>query len=193
MKKISRILPVLCLMLFAPAGAFALFDINLYGGIPFSGQYADSNQKMFSNNSAWGLSAHLNSKFYGVLQLGLGGFYQNSTATYKVGEYWWDGDFNVDRNMLGFEAYAQLDIPVLPFGLYVKANTAAWSKIKGDVSSHTDNFKRHGVGGGLLITLIPIPQLMRVQLFFEVDREFGKEDGQKVKQSNFFIGLRADF
>ena len=195
MKKMLKILPILCLMLFVPAGAFALLDANLYGGIPFSGQYDDCNQKFFATNSSWGVSAHVNDTFLGFIQLGWGGFYQGSTATYKApGAMMLGPDFSVKRYMAGLEAYVQLEIPVLPFGLYAKANTVAWDKvrIKEASYSHTDNFKRHAVGGGLLITIVPIPGIMRLRLFFEVDREFGKEDGISVRQSNFFIGLRAE-
>jgi len=193
MKKTVKILSVLCFMIFVPMGSFALFDFNLYGGIPFAGQYDDCNQKFFAKNSVWGASGHLNTDFLGLLQLGLGGFYQKPTATYKApGASSFGDDFTVRRTMVGIDAYAQLEIPLLPFCPYLRVNTAAWNKVEGDIDSKTENFKRHGVGVGLLFTILPVPGLARIQLFAEYDYEFGKEDGIKVRQNNLFLGVRAD-
>jgi hypothetical protein len=176
-------------MCLAPATGFALLDGNVYGGLPFSGEWGDSDQKLLSTeNYAFGASAHLNYDFLELLQLGLGGFYQLSAITYKDSP----DDFTVDRNTLGVEAYVQFEIPLLPISPYIKANSAAWNKLKSDNYSHTDNFKKHGVGAGFVFTILPVPELLRLQIFAEYMFNFGKEDGETVRQHNAFLGLRLD-
>ena len=198
MKKIAKILPVLCLMIFVPVGGFALFDVKLYGGFPVAGHYDGCNQKIFAENGAWGVSAHLNNVFLEFLQLGLGGFYQESTVKYKSpGAMWYGDDFTLKRHMIGLDAYAQLEIPLLPLCPYIRVSTVARNKITGDTYSqldysHIDNFERHGIGGGVSITLVPIPALFRLQAFLEYAFEFGKEDDKRVRQGNLFLGLKAD-
>ena len=189
-----KIVPIVCLLLFAPVAGFALFDINLYGGIPFAGQYDDCNQKVFAQNSVWGTSAHVNTDVLaGLFQLGIGGFYQNSIATYKdPGAGTFGDDFTLKRKMLGIDGYVQLEIPLIPLSPYARVYTAAWNNVKGDNLSNTDNFKRHGVGAGFLVTLLPIPELFRLQLLTECSYEFGKEDGLKFRQYYLTLGLRAD-
>ncbi|MDR1931542.1 MAG: hypothetical protein LBQ57_01850 [Spirochaetales bacterium] len=191
MKMRSKLLIFLCLLCLAPVAGFSLFDGNIYGGLPFSGEFDNLDQKFLSGeNYAYGASAHLNGGFLGFLQLGLGGFYQLSAVTYESAA----DDFTVDKTTAGIEAYAQFEIPFLPIAPYVKANTAAWNKLKGDGGfSHTDNFKKHGVGAGVALTVLPVPLLLRLQLFAEYMYNFGKEDGKTVKQHNAFVGLRLDF
>ena len=189
MRKI-KMLTVLCLILLAPVSGFALFDVNLHGGLPFGGEYDSCSQKMLDlDNYAYGASAHLNTDFLQLFHMGLGGFFQLSTITYNG-----TNDFTLDRSTVGIEAYCQLEIPLLPLSPYVKAGTAAWNKVKvkDGAYSETDNFKKHGVGAGFVFTILPIPELLRLQVFAEYIYNFGKEDGAKVKQSNAFLGIRAD-
>jgi hypothetical protein len=181
----------LCFVLLAPVSGFALFDLDLYGGLPFSGEFDSESQKLLdTDNYAYGFAAHLNSDFLGLLQLGLGGFYQMSTITYTG-----DNDFTLDRSTAGLEAYLQFEVPLLPVSPYVKANTAAWNKVKakGGDFSKTDYFKKHGLGAGFVFSILPVPELLRLQIFAEYIYHFGKEDDAQVRQHNVFLGLRADF
>jgi len=191
MKTKIKVLALACLILLVPASGFALFDISVYGGFPFSGEYDTLKQKIHTDNHAYGASVHWNTGFLALFQLGLGGYYQFSAVRYKV-----DGgsDFTLDRNTMGIEGVVLLDVPFLPFHPYVKLNTAAWNKVKdkdGNISK-TENLKKHGIGAGLAITFLPLPGLVSFQLFGEYMYNFGKEDGDKVKQSYAFLGIRAD-
>jgi hypothetical protein len=191
MKKKIKIMLALGLFLLAPAAGFALFDINVYGGLPFSAEFDSRSQKLLdTDNYAYGTALHLNSDFLELFKLGLGGFYELSAITYED-----DADFTLDRSTAGIEGYVQFEIPLLPISPYVKANSAAWNKVKmkGGGFSDTDYFKKHGLGAGFVFTLLPIPALLRLQIFAEYMYHFGKEDGLRVTQHNAFLGLRADF
>jgi len=175
---------ILCL---AHASAFALVDANLYGGYTIGGKY-NSNSIKHKDDFRYGGSVHLNTTFLLILQLGLGGYYQMSSATYGSSGI---KNFTADKTDAGIDAYAALGIPFFPISPYVRGGAAAWNKIKYDGYSKTGNFEKYHVGGGLLFTVLPIP-LFKLQLFGEYINVFGKEGGKNSTEHQINLGIRGD-
>ena len=188
-KKIKiTLLSAACIIFLMPAASFALVDVNLYGSFPFAGDWGGDDKKL-TNDFGYGASAHLNTDFLIFLHVGIGGFYQFSPLTYKASGF---PDLSVDSSVAGIDVYAQLDIPFIPVAPYVRLNEAIWHKIEGNGSSDTDKFNRHGVGFGVLFTIIPIPELFKLQIFGEYMYNWGEIMESKFKDHQINIGLRAD-
>lgn len=189
-KKIkTALLNAACLLLLLPSASFALADFNIYGGSPFQGKRGGTNKQLkLFDDYAFGASAHLNFDFLVFLQAGIGGFYQTSTTTYRYNKK----NYEYDTDSAGLDAYIQLEIPFVPISPYIRGNEAAWSKTQVAGESRTSNFKRHGIGGGLLFTMLPVPGILKLQLFGEYMYSFGKEFGENFKEQQIDIGLRAD-
>lgn len=187
-KKIKLVLlSALCLLLFLPTASFALVDVNLYGGIPFEGErgHVNKNLALFDDHS-FGVSAHLNKDFLVFLQFGFGAFYQVSATTYRYN----GKNHTYDNYSAGLDAYIQLDFPLIPIAPYIRGSEAAWHKTKVSGQSKVENFKRHSIGGGLLFSLLSLPEVLTLQLFGEYMYSFGKEFGDNFKEHQINIGAR---
>ena len=171
------------------ASAFALVAANLYGGYTVGGKYEDYDVK-YKDKFRYGGSVHFNKSFLMFFQLGLGGYYQMSSVAYGNS---WRNTFTVDKTDIGIDGYAALDIPLVPLSPYVRGGSATWNKIEYSGVSKTGNFDKHHVGGGLLITVLPIPALLKLQLFAEYIYAFGKEGGEKNTEHQVNLGIRGDF
>lgn len=188
MKSKIKLLMLSCLFCLIPISSFALVDINAYGGYTIGGDLNGRSVKIKGSDLRYGFSAHLNKDFLVFIKLGLGGFYQASSVSYKL-----DKARTADKQSAGIEAYALFDLPMLPLAPYAKFNTAAWNKIDFLGRSDSDYFKRHGFGLGAAFTLLPIPTVMSLQLFAEYVYAFGKEMKHNSNEHQINLGLRADF
>ncbi|MDR3237753.1 MAG: hypothetical protein LBT84_04540, partial [Spirochaetia bacterium] len=134
MKIKTKLIILAFLVCLAPASAFALVDLNLYGGYTVGGKWSDYDHK-YGTDFRYGGAVHLNSGFLAILKLGIGGYYQMSSVTYgddngiPVGIGTGD-EFTLDKTEFGIDAYAALDIPLIPISPYVKGGTAAWNKVE---------------------------------------------------------------
>ena len=174
--------------LMMPVSSFALVDVNAYLGYTVGGSWNNLDVKMKGKDLRYGFSAHLNGDFLVFLKLGIGGYYQGSSVTYKATD-----NFTVDKQALGLDFYAMLNLPMMPLSPYVKYNTAAWNKLKFHNHSRRDHFKRHGFGLGAAFTLLPVPGVMNLQVFGEYVYAFGKEAKEDSQEHQINIGIRADF
>ena len=182
------LLSAACIIFLMPAASFALVDVNLYGSLPFKAEYDDVKKKI-TDDYGYGVSAHFNTDFLVFLHVGIGGFYQFSSITYDPS---WTSGVTVDHSYAGIDVYAQLDIPLLPVAPYVRANEALWNKIELRGLSDTDSFNRHGIGCGVVFSLIPIPELFKLQIFAEYMYGWGEMNDIKFNDHLFNLGLRAD-
>lgn len=178
---------ILCI---AHASAFALVDANLYGGATVGGKYLNRGVKFGDSNGHWGLSAHLNTTLLAVFQLGVGPYYQTSTVTYGIKNHW-----SVDKKDVGIDGFVALDIPFIPLSPYLRGGASAWNKISGNSSypgdSKTNNFERYHAGGGLWLTVLPLPAF-KLQLFTEYVRFWGKEADKKSVEHQLNVGIRGN-
>ena len=112
-----------------------------------------------------------------------------SSVTYGTS---WVNNFTVDKTDFGIDGYAAFGIPLTPLSLYARGGTAAWNKIEYAGDSKTGSFEKYHVGGGFLFTILPIPGLLKLQLFAEYIHAFGKEGGEKSTEHQINLGIRGD-
>ncbi|MCL1911378.1 MAG: hypothetical protein FWG13_04150 [Leptospirales bacterium] len=175
---------ILCL---AHASAFAIVDVNLYGGYTIGGKHQGRGVKFGDDNGHWGLLAHINATLLKVFQFGVGPYYQSSTVTYGNPKNHW----SADKKDIGIDGFAALDIPLIPLSPYLRGGTSAWNRVKYSYGTETNSFERYHAGGGVLLTILPLP-LFKLQMFTEYIRFWGKEGGLKSTEHQLNVGLRGN-
>ncbi len=181
--KLKKLL-ALCILFLIPVSAFSMADVSLYGGSTVSGKTGDKAD-FKPGDIRYGGNIHLNTDFLVFFKAGIGGFYQAETVSYK-------GDWSLDRKTAGIDAFLQADLPLIPVSPFIHGNAAAWNKISGGGDSAEDYFKTYGAGGGLFFTILPVPGIVKLQIFGEYMYRFGKEDGINSTGHQVNLGVRAD-
>ncbi len=183
MKKIKMLTAALALLALLPTAGFALADISAFGGYSWG-----TSDTIDPSGFQYGFDAHINTEFLYFFQLGLGGFYKKSDMELS----YFDRDVDYNRSTAGIDAYAQLELPLIPIDPYVRFRSAVWEKVSGQVIDNTEYFKSYSVGGGIFLTVLPVPGVIKLQLFGEYLYDITKQDGHKVNGHTFNLGVRAD-
>lgn len=178
MKRLTLAAALASALLFIPTASFALVDVNLYGGYTFSGKL----EGISGTQDGWemGLTTHINFDVLVFFQFGAGASYE-----------WTNMDWT-DKNQVGLDLYGMLNIPFIPVSPYVRFNTAIWDKIEGQLDS-TEYFKTYSFGGGIILTVLPIPGVFKLQLFGEYMYNFSEHSSREVTDHSFYLGVRTDF
>jgi len=172
---------------FIPVASYAIVDINAYGGYAFGSnvELADSIVNPEPTGFEWGFSSHLNFDVLVFFKLGLGAYYQMSNL--KTTD-----DYDYTKNNVGLDLNAQLNIPLIPIKPYAIFRTAIWENVGGDVIESTEYFKNFAFGGGVLFTILPIPKVLKLQLFADYLYHTGKQSDLKATGHSAHFGVRLD-
>jgi hypothetical protein len=191
MKLSAKIMLLACLILAVPASSFALVDVGAYGGYSFAGELKTDSGTVDTSGFLYGFNAHVNFDMLVFFQLGIGGFYQKSEFDYDMTG---GGDSSYDKTVVGVDLYAMLNIPMLPISPYVTFNSGIWEKVDDKYArASTDYFQTYSVGGGVALTILPIPAIMSLSIFGEYLYNFGKDAGNDATGHQVRLGVRGDF
>lgn len=162
MKSIAKILVVLVILVFAPASSFALVDFGVYGGYAL-GTYEAGSVSEDMYGSQYGFVGHFNGGVPLLILVGVGLYWQKASHTVDFDF----GDVDVDKESYGFDAYAQLDLPIL-IHPYIRGGIAIKEKLdaKGGIKVE-DKFNSLHYGIGVALTVFPMIQLFAEYMRYE--------------------------
>lgn len=176
MKNIFRVFIISAgIVLFLNVNSFALVDGAVWGGSVFKGS-TEGGPDTEPTSWQYGAKAHFNFSIIPLLEMGIGGYYQDTKLKFDI----LNSSSDVSRKSIGFDGNLLLSIPILH--PYLRGTYAIWDKYDTDVQK----FKAYGIGGGLEIVVFPF-----VRLFGEYMYESTDHDG-KLNTSSANFGLKAD-
>ncbi len=187
-KKFSKFFTVLAIILSIPAASYAIVDVSAFGGRTFSGKLENAAGDTDVSGWQYGLYGHFNTGMPLLFTVGIGGFYM--IAPLKG-----DGDIDATKKSSGIDAYAMLDLPVLPLFPYVRYGHAVKEsvEVKSSGATTTSNkyFKSNYFGFGLSRTIYSAVKL-KLQIFAEYLYTNSKlEHDSKLKGNVINAGITA--
>lgn len=185
MKSIAKIFVVLVILVFAPASSFALVDFGIYGGYAL-GTYEAGPASEDMNGSQYGFVGHFNGGVPLLITVGVGLFWQKASHTINFDF----GDVDVDKESYGFDAYAQLDLPIL-IHPYIRGGIAIKEELdaKGAAIKVDDKFNSLHYGIGVALTVFPMIQLFAEYMRYESTVEDGVFEAD-LSGNAFHVGAK---
>jgi len=181
-KKFGKFFIVLIIMIFIPASSYAIVDASVYGGRTFGNKVESAGDKTDANGWQYGLYGHVTTGIPMLCTVGLGGFYL--IAPLK-------GDVDAKKKTFGIDAYAQLDLAVLPVYPYVRYGIAINEKVEVGSTSVSENFKSHYIGVGLSRDIFSAA-VIKIRLFAEYLYTTSKQEKDvKIKGNAINVGVTA--
>lgn len=181
-KKFGKFFIVLTIMVFIPASSYAIVDASVFGGRSFGTKYEDSGSSTDANGWQYGAYGHVTTGIPMVLTVGLGGFYL--VAPMK-------GDVDATKKTVGIDAYAQIDLPVIPVNPYARYGIAIKESVEGDSTTISENFKSHYFGVGLSREIFSAA-VIKIRLFAEYIYTTSKQEHDiKIKGNAVNFGVTA--
>ena len=178
MKKIKLMIAAFSLILFVPSTSFALLEVGAYGGYTSMDKIENVDMSGFH----YGVITHMTFSLPLLATIGAGGYYQRGTFS--------DSGYEVTKQTLGLDAFARLEIPVLPLKPYGRISTSAWDRVSGDIKSDTRYFEDYSLGGGLAY-MIPFP-VLKLMLYTEyLYTVYSIDDGDRSYGHTFNVGVKA--
>lgn len=161
MKSIAKIFIVLFILVFAPASSFALVDFGVYGGYAVGeAEYGTNTEDMYG--SQYGFVGHFNGGVPLLILVGVGLYWQKASHTIDTS----GGDLDADKESYGFDAYAQLDLPIL-IHPYIRGGIAIKEKLDVEGTKVDDKFNSLHYGIGIALTVFPMIQLFAEYMRYE--------------------------
>jgi len=191
LKQSGKMIAILTILLSIPAASYAIVDASVFGGYSFLGEYKDSGSSYDTKGYQYGAYAHLNTGIPALFTVGLGGFYTIAPMTVETSY----GDKDATKKTVGIDAYAQIDLPILPVFPYLRYGHAINEKLEvknsGSTTTYNENFKSYYYGIGICKTLINAVKL-DLQLFVEYLRTSSKQENDVKTTGNVInVGLKA--
>ncbi|MBN2401704.1 MAG: outer membrane beta-barrel protein [Spirochaetes bacterium] len=181
-KKYCKFFIILTILLFIPASSYAIVDASVYGGRTFAGKVESGGSSSDVDGWQYGAYAHVNTGIPMVFTVGLGGFYL--IAPLK-------GDVDAEKKTVGIDAYAQIDLPVLPVNPYARYGIAFKEDVEVESTSISENFKSHYFGFGISRIIFSAVKL-KLSLFVEYLYTTSKQEKDvKIKGNAVNIGVTA--
>lgn len=184
MKKFRIAVLLLGILFFVPASGFALVDAGIYGGYSFAGKI-DTGASKNPNTSGWeyGAIVHYNFGLAAILNIGIGGFVQQTPLKYSVTSI----DFKVTKTDYALDAFVMLDLPVFPIHPFIRGGVGVYETLKlDDGSSVHKSFNSYHFGLGVAWSLIPYLQIYGEYLY----NSSKQEDDIKLTGNSVHVGVR---
>jgi hypothetical protein len=185
-KKFGKFFIILTIVLFIPASSYAIVDASIFGGRTFGSKIENAAGDTDVNGWQYGLYGHVNTGVPMLFTVGAGGFFL--TAPLK-------GDIDATKKTVGFDAFAMVDLPVLPVFPYVRYGIAVKEtvevKTSAGTTSSSENFKSNYFGFGLSRTIFSAVKL-KLQIFAEYLYTISKQENDtKLKGHAVNVGITA--
>jgi opacity protein-like surface antigen len=183
MKSIAKILAVLIVLVFVPTSSYALLDFGVYGGYALGDiDLGTSSEDM--HGSEYGFVGHFNGGVPLLITVGLGLYWQKASHTIDTS----GSDLDADKVSYGFDAYAQLALPIL-IHPYVRGGIAIKEELDVEGTKVDDKFSSYHYGIGVALTVFPMIQLFAEYMRYESTIE---DDPYKIDMSGnaFHVGAK---
>ncbi len=183
MKLLVKILVILTIIVFIPASSYAIIDFGVYGGYAW-GDF-EPNGTYDIDGSEYGFIGHFNGGVPLLISVGVGLFWQSASHTVEIDSK----DYDADRESYGFDAYAQLELPIV-IHPYIRGGIAIKEELDLEGSKFDDKFNQIYYGIGVAMTVFPM-----IQVFGEwIHTESTIEDGEYEADINtdaLHVGARV--
>jgi len=180
------------IIFFVNTNSYALVDASVYGGYAFTGKMdletpGENNPKVKGYDI--GAKGHVNFSILPLLELGIGGYYQNDMLSFDYSGYTWKPVIN----SIGFDGNIILALPIIHPYIRVKYSILDHVSLPSpaagfDASSETKYFQGYGAGAGVELTFIPF-----FRIFGEYVYDYSKFADTKITRQKVNVGLKFDF
>jgi hypothetical protein len=155
--------------------SFALVDGAAWGGYAFKGE-VEGNSDAKPKGGQYGVKAHYNTSLIPFIELGLGGYYQNTKINFDITSF-----DTIERKSAGLDVNIILSLPIIH--PYIRGTYAFWDKLDTDV----EKYKAYGYGAGLELTVFPF-----IRIFGEYMYDHTEHNDAFLKMNSVNFGLKAD-
>lgn len=187
------IIAVIFFSILIPSSAFALVNVEAYGGYSFGGEISDVDAE-----SVKGLGGGFRGHYYdeiAIIGWGAGLYAQFSPLEYDATIGGQDVTVAYDKTTYGVDGFITLNVPLIPLHPYLRAGMSIYDNAVDEYTlngskystNETEYFNMYYGGIGFSMTVLPLP-VISVQVFAEYLYEYSKSGDQTLKNHRINVG-----